>query len=85
RIIGKQLIRSATSVAANYRAAIRARSMKEKYHKLCIVVEEADETVFWIELLQESNLIPNYDFQDIIQEANEIMKVMSTYRSRLKR
>ena len=59
--------------------------MKEKYHKLCIVVEEADETVFWIELLQESNLIPNYDFQDIIQEANEIMKVMSTYRSRLKR
>jgi four helix bundle protein len=47
RIIGKQLIRSSTSVAANYRAAIRARSDAEKYAKLCIVVEEADETVFW--------------------------------------
>ncbi len=51
-----QLIKSGTSVAANYRAACRARSKKEWYAKLCIVVEECDETVFWLELLMESTI-----------------------------
>jgi four helix bundle protein len=50
RIIGKQLIRSSTSIAANFRATSLARSMKERYSKFCIVVEEADETIFWMEL-----------------------------------
>ncbi len=49
-IIRKQVIRSSTSVAANYRAANRARSEKERYSKVCIVVEEIDETQFWLEL-----------------------------------
>ncbi len=84
RIIGKQLIRSATSVAANYRASIRARSLRERYHKLCIVVEEADETVFWLELLQESQLIPASNLHEISDEANEIMKVMSAFRKKIK-
>ena len=52
RIIGKQLLRSSTSVAANFRAACRARSKKEYYAKLCICVEESDETLFWIEILK---------------------------------
>ena len=51
RIIGKQLLRSGTSVAANYRAVCRSRSRAEFISKMSVVVEEADETVFWLELL----------------------------------
>ena len=58
RIIGKQLIRSSTSTVANYRAACRARSKAEFFAKMSTVVEEADEAVFWLELLEESNLVP---------------------------
>ncbi len=58
-IICNQLIRSSTSIASNYRAACRARSAKEFYAKLCIVVEEADESVFWLELLSELKLGEN--------------------------
>lgn len=56
RIIGKQFFRSGTSVAANFRAYIRGRSEAERYSKLCIVVEEIDETLFWFELLESSEL-----------------------------
>jgi four helix bundle protein len=52
-VIRKQLFKSVTSVAANFRAVCRARSNKEGYSKLCIVVEEADETLFWIEMLRK--------------------------------
>lgn len=55
-VIRYQLIRSATSTAANYRAACRARSRKEFFAKICIVVEECDETLFWLEVLHESNI-----------------------------
>jgi four helix bundle protein len=55
-VIRYQILKSGTSVAANYRAACRARSKKEWYAKLCIVVEECDETVFWLELLMESDI-----------------------------
>ena len=51
-----QLIKSATSVAANYRAACRARSRKEFYAKLSITIEETDETIFWLEILRDSNI-----------------------------
>lgn len=51
RVIGRQLIRSATSTAANYRVACIARSQKEFFSKMCIVAEEADETLFWLEIL----------------------------------
>ena len=51
-VIRKQIYRSATSVAANYRAVGRARSEKEKFAKLCIVVEEADETQYWLEIIE---------------------------------
>ncbi|WP_116127523.1 four helix bundle protein [Lewinella sp. IMCC34183] len=55
-VVRYQIIKSGTSVAANYRAACRARSKKEWYAKRCIVVEECDETVFWLELLMESDI-----------------------------
>lgn len=57
RIIGKQLLRSATSIAANYRSTCRSRSGKEFFSKLSIVIEEADESMFWLELLGESQII----------------------------
>jgi len=57
-VIGKQLLRAATSVAANYRAACRGRSAAEWYAKLCICVEEADESLFWLELLGDAGIIP---------------------------
>ena len=55
RIIGRQLIRSATSTAANYRAACIARSQRDFFSKISIVVEEADETLFWLEMLRDAN------------------------------
>ena len=85
RIIGKQLIRSSTSVAANYRAVCRARSDRERYAKLCVVVEEADETQFWLEILVESDLIKIEEILNIRQEVEEIVKVMTTYKYRLEK
>ncbi len=85
RIIGKQLIRSSTSVAANYRAVCRARSDRERFAKLCIVVEEADETQFWLEILVESDLIKIEEVLNIQQEVQEIVKVMTTYKYRLEK
>src|SRR5687767_5596656 len=58
RILGRQLLRSGTSVGANYRAACRSRTAKEFVAKMRIVVEEADETVYWIELLVEAQMVP---------------------------
>jgi four helix bundle protein len=79
----KQAIRSATSVAANYRAACRARSTKEKYSKICIVVEESDETQFWLEMLLESNYLPKNDFDLMYNEITEIVKVMTAFKKNL--
>jgi four helix bundle protein len=58
RVIGRQFLRSGTSVAANYRAACRARSAADFISKISVVVEEADETLFWLELVVEANLVP---------------------------
>jgi len=80
QIIGKQLLRSATSVAANYRAACRGRSTAEFFSKMCIVVEEADETVFWIEILQESEIMKPELLTELYKEAMEILKIMSKSR-----
>ena len=82
RVLGKQLLRSTTSVAANFRASCRARSLKEKYSKLCTVVEESDEMLFWLELFEESKLA--IVSEKIKNEALEITKVMSSYRKTLK-
>ena len=83
-VIRKQLIWSVTSVAANYRAVCRARSEKEKYAKLCIVVEEADETLFWIEMLIDGGFTAEEKLFELRNESEEILKVMSSYRSKLK-
>jgi four helix bundle protein len=80
RIIGKQLLRSSTSVAANYRAVNRARSKAEYIAKLGIVVEEADESLFWIELLIESNIMEEKKMIDIKKEATEILSILAKAR-----
>jgi four helix bundle protein len=82
-VIRKQLIRSVTSVAANFRAVCRARSEKERFAKLCIVVEEADETLFWIEMLIEANFITFDEMSKSQKESEEILKVMSAFKKKL--
>ncbi|XWN35311.1 MAG: four helix bundle protein [Roseivirga sp.] len=80
RIIGKQLLRSATSVAANYRAACVGRSKKEFFAKLSIVVEETDEVLFWLELLGEADIIPQEKLHLIAQEVKELLFIFSSSR-----
>ena len=82
-VIRKQIFRSASSTAANYRAMCRARSNKEKYAKICIVVEEADETLFWLEIIQELKMISNQEVESMIKESEEIVKVTSAYKKKL--
>jgi four helix bundle protein len=85
KIIGKQLIRSVTSTAANYRAACIARSNREFFAKMSIVIEEADETLFWLEMLRDSNLVSEADVETFIKEITEILKVMSVARKNVKK
>jgi len=77
QVIGRQLLRSATSVAANHRAACRARSRQEFAAKVGIVVEEADETLFWLEILVESGLVNPNRLDDIIREARELTAIFT--------
>lgn len=87
RVIGRQLIRSGTSVGANYRAACRARSRADMIAKLGIVEEEADETLYWLELLVESGLVPEVRLTDLLHETDELlaMTVASIKTLRAKR
>jgi len=77
RIIGKQVMRSGTSIAANNRAVCRARSNAEFISKIGIVVEEADETFFWLELLVEPEIISIQKMESLINEANELLAVFA--------
>lgn len=72
-VIGKQILRSATSVGANYRAACRAKSEVDMIAKLGIVEEESDETLYWLELLVEASIIPETRLTDLMKEVNEIV------------
>lgn len=80
RVIGNQLVRSATSVGANYRAACRGRSTAEFIAKLGIVVEEADESGYWLELVIEGELLPKSQVESLLQESNEITAIMVASR-----
>lgn len=80
RIIGRQLLRSSSSVGANYRAACRARSKAEFGAKLSIVVEEADESVFWMEIMIEAEIMHSERVNPLMAEGNEILKIVSAAR-----
>lgn len=80
KIVGRQLLRSSSSVGANYRAACRARSKQEFHSKLSIVVEEADESVFWMEILIEAEIVKASELDSLYDEANQILKIVSASR-----
>ncbi len=81
RIIGKQFLRSATSVGANYRAVCRARSKAEFFSKLSITLEEADESQFWMEVMIESEIMSEQRLAGLMKEAGEITAILTTARS----
>jgi len=84
QIIGRQLLRSATSVGANYRAACRAQSRAEFAAKISMVVEGADETLYWLELLNESGLITSDRWAQFLREANELVAIAVSSRKTAK-
>jgi four helix bundle protein len=85
-VIAKQIIRSGTSIGANYRAACRAKSTPDMINKMKIVEEESDETMYWLEILTETGLLPQEQVQDVYKETNEILAMtvasLKTLRNR---
>jgi four helix bundle protein len=79
-VIASQILRSATSMAANYRAAGRSRSKAEFIAKIGVVIEEADETVFWLELLRDSGIIKPAKLQSMMNEANQLLAIFTASR-----
>ena len=77
RVIGRQLLRAGTSVAANYRAACRARSAADFISKISIVLEETDETLFWLELLVDADIIESRLTSTLSSECHELLKIFS--------
>jgi four helix bundle protein len=84
RVIGAQIVRSGTSVGANYRAACRAQSRAAFAAKLGIVEEEADETLYWLELLAESECVKPERLQELSKEAREIVAIVTASRKTLR-
>lgn len=77
RTVGKQVLRSGSSVAANYRACCRARSKAEFIAKMGVVVEEADETMLWLELLIDSKIKTSGPITELLNEANELLAIFA--------
>ena len=81
-VITYQLVKAATSTGANYRAACKARSKNEFFSKICIVVEEVDESEYWLEVIKDANLSNDIkELERLLMEANEINKIMSKAKS----
>ena len=75
-VMSKQILRSGTSIGANIREAVRGQSKADFYAKLHISLKEADETAYWLELLNESGYIKDEHFQNIYEDCNEIIKIL---------
>ena len=80
RAIANQIVRSGTSVAANYRATCRARSRTEFVAKIGIVLEEADETLLWLQLILAAKLLPQRRVEPLLREADELVAIMAASR-----
>ena len=78
RTIGNQLLRSGLSVGANYRAACRGRSKADFIAKAGISLEEADECLYWMEMLQEANIVPVEKMKDLMKEADELVAIFTS-------
>ena len=81
RAIANQIVRSGTSVAANYRATCRARSRTEFVAKVGIVLEEADETLLWLELIVAAKLLARRRVESLLREADELVAIMTASRT----
>jgi four helix bundle protein len=77
-VIGNQLLRSATSVGANYHAACRGRSRADFVAKLGIAIEEADESLYWLKMLLDVGLVPESKIYNLIDEANQLVAILTT-------
>jgi len=84
RIPVKQLIRSSSSVAANFSSAARGRSDAEFYSKICIVTEECDECLFWIDFITETGIILTTEIKTLRGEAEELLRIFSSIKKKLK-
>ncbi len=82
--IANQLLRSSTSVAANYRAANRGRSDAEFYSKICIVVEEADETYFWLEYLIRVKILKADELKSLLDEVDQLIRIFVCIKNKMK-
>ena len=80
RAIANQIVRSATSVGANYRAALRGRSKKEFVAKIGVALEECDETAYWLELIAEGDLLPTERVENLRAEADELCAILFSVR-----
>ena len=85
QIIGKQLLRSGTSVGANYRAVCRSRSKVEFIARLGIVIEEADESAYWLELLVDTKVMKEEKLDSLLQEARELTAIFNASRSTMRK
>lgn len=84
RVIGSQVLRSGTAIGANYRAAGRGRSRAEFAAKIGVVLEEADETVYWLELLVEGGVVAEKRMAALLREAEELVKIFATMKGTLR-
>ena len=84
RPIVNQIIRSSASVASNYRAATRSRSDAEFFSKICIVVEEVDETQFWLDYLARINLLSKNGNMKLFRDVEELVKLFTSIKSKMK-
>jgi four helix bundle protein len=78
RVLGRQVLRSGTSVAANYRAVCRSRSRADFISKLAVVTEEMDETAFWLELMVDTGIVPKAKMENLLAEANELVRIFGS-------
>jgi four helix bundle protein len=85
QVMGKQLLRSGTSVAANYRAACRSRSRPEFLSRLCVVLEEADECVLWMELLIDSGTVKKEKLDMLLTEARQLTAIFTASTATIRR
>jgi four helix bundle protein len=79
--IGRQICRSACSVAANYRAALRGKTRADFANKITTVLEEADETLFWLEMTAEMEFVPAARLQPLLAEADELVRIFTATRA----
>ena len=75
-VLSKQLLRSGTSIGANVREAVNAQSKLDFIHKLSIAQKECDETIYWLELLKETNYISNEEFNSLYPKCDEVLKII---------